>query len=422
MEKHETEKAVLVGVSADCMDKDERSTEISMDELKALLETAGGEACAIVLQNRQAPDSRSFIGEGKVAEIKQLIEVEECSLAVFDNELTPSQMKNLSDDLGVRVLDRSGLILDIFAQRAASKEGQLQVALAQYKYLLPRLTGMWTHLVRQTATGGGSPIGTRGPGETQLESDRRHIRRKITKLEEELESVRKTRTTQRRLREKNDTPTIALVGYTNAGKSTLLNKLTDSDIHTGDRLFDTLDTTTRRLRLNDTLEVLVSDTVGFIRKLPHHLIEAFKATLEELCYAQLLLHVIDVSNPDWEQQAEIVEKLIRELGAESTPIIKVYNKCDKLGDSFIPKDTGSIMVSARSGENLDRLIEEMIRILDNSKRVTLHIPYSKAGLLDMLHNEAGCVDVEYCQEYIKVSATCNAKLYGRVREYAVEVE
>lgn len=234
--------------------------------------------------------------------------------------------------------------------------------------------------------------------------------------------MRKTRTTQRRLREKNDTPTIALVGYTNAGKSTLLNKLTDSDIHTGDRLFDTLDTTTRRLRLNDTLEVLVSDTVGFIRKLPHHLIEAFKATLEELCYAQLLLHVIDVSNPDWEQQAEIVEKLIRELGAESTPIIKVYNKCDKLGDSFIPKDTGSIMVSARSGENLDRLIEEMIRILDNSKRVTLHIPYSKAGLLDMLHNEAGCVDVEYCQEYIKVSATCNAKLYGRVREYAVEVE
>lgn len=199
------------------------------------------------------------------------------------------------------MLDRSGLILDIFAQRAQTREGQLQVELAQYKYLLPRLTGMWTHLVRQTASGGSSPIGTRGPGETQLETDRRHIRRKIQKLEEELAAVRKVRSTQRRKREKNDVPVVALVGYTNAGKSTLLNCLTDAGIPANDRLFDTLDTTTRKLRIDEVTEVLISDTVGFIRKLPHHLVEAFKATLEELSYADVLLHVIDISNPDWEE-------------------------------------------------------------------------------------------------------------------------
>ena len=393
-----------------------------MEELRSLLETAGGTACATVLQNRDTPDPRSFIGEGKVAELKQLIEAHECTLAVFDNELSPSQMKNLSDDLGVRVLDRSGLILDIFAQRAATREGQLQVALAQYKYLLPRLTGMWTHLVRQTASGGGSPIGTRGPGETQLETDRRHIRRKISKLEEELETVRKNRTTQRRLREKNGIPVVALIGYTNAGKSTLLNKLTNSDIHTGDRLFDTLDTTTRRMRLSDTLEVLISDTVGFIRKLPHHLIEAFKATLEELRYADLLLHVIDVSNPDWEDQARIVDSIIEGLGAKTTPVIRVYNKCDKLGGAFIPKDTGSVMISASSGENIDALKDKMLDILDDGRLLTLNVPYSKAGLLDLIHKEAGQVQVQYLQECIEIKALCSSMLYGRIKEYVVEVE
>ena len=220
------ERAVLAGLSAASMDEHERSTEISMEELAALVETAGGEAVAMLIQNRPTPEPRSFIGDGKVQEMKQLIEMNDCDLAVFDNELSPSQMRVLSEDLGVKVLDRSGLILDIFAQRAQTKEGQLQVELAQYKYLLPRLTGMWTHLVRQTASGGSSPIGTRGPGETQLETDRRHIRRKIQKLEEELAAVRKVRSTQRRRREKNAMPVVALVGYTNAGKSTLLNCLT----------------------------------------------------------------------------------------------------------------------------------------------------------------------------------------------------
>ena len=282
------ERAVLAGLSAASMDESERSTEISMEELAALVDTAGGDTVAIIMQSRPTPDPRSFIGDGKVREMKELIAMNDCDLAVFDNELTPSQMRVLSEELGVKVLDRSGLILDIFAQRAQTREGQLQVELAQYKYLLPRLTGMWTHLVRQTASGGSSPIGTRGPGETQLETDRRHIRRKIQKLEEELAAVRKVRSTQRRRREKNDMPVVALVGYTNAGKSTLLNCLTGSDIPANDRLFDTLDTTTRRLRLDETQEVLLSDTVGFIRKLPTHLIEAFKATLEELSYADVL--------------------------------------------------------------------------------------------------------------------------------------
>lgn len=292
---------MLAGLAAASMEQSERSSEISMQELAALVETAGGQAVGMMIQNRPTPDPRSFIGDGKVAELKEFIEMNNCDLAVFDNELSPSQMRVLGEELGVKVLDRSGLILDIFAQRAQTREGQLQVELAQYKYLLPRLTGMWTHLVRQTASGGSSPIGTRGPGETQLETDRRHIRRKIQKLEEELAAVRKVRSTQRRKREKNDVPVVALVGYTNAGKSTLLNCLTDAGIPANDRLFDTLDTTTRKLRIDEVTEVLISDTVGFIRKLPHHLVEAFKATLEELSYADVLLHVIDISNPDWEE-------------------------------------------------------------------------------------------------------------------------
>ena len=265
IQKEKKERAVLVGLAADSMPPEERSTEITMEELAALLETAGGEAVGWSLQNRDTPDPGSFIGSGKAKEIKELIAGNDCELAVFDNELSPSQMRNLTEALGVKVLDRSGLILDIFAGRAQTREGRLQVELAQYQYLLPRLTGMWTHLVRQTASGGKSPIGTRGPGETQLETDRRHIRRKIQKLQEELEEVRRVRGTQRRRRQKNEVPSVALVGYTNAGKSTLLNALTGAGIHTGDRLFDTLDTTTRRLQLDDTLEVLLSDTVGFIR-------------------------------------------------------------------------------------------------------------------------------------------------------------
>ncbi len=403
------------------MELKERSTDESLDELEALLETAGGVCLGRVLQNRHTPEPRTFIGEGKVLELKTLIENERCTLAVFDNELSPSQMRALSNDLEVRVIDRSSLILDIFAQRARTREGRLQVELAQYKYLLPRLTGMWTHLVRQTASGGSSPIGTRGPGETQLETDRRHIRRKIDKLEEELEAVRKVRSTQRRRREKNNMPVVALVGYTNAGKSTLLNCLTDAGIPAVNRLFDTLDTTTRRLQISPTTEVLLSDTVGFIRKLPHHLVEAFKATLEELCYADVLVHVIDASNPEWRAQAEIVDELIEKLGAAQTPRLEVFNKCDLYTEDILPHGENVVRISAKTGEGTEELLAKVEEILNRGqKKVVLHIPYNKGGLVEVLHREADVQRVDYMTEFIEIEAVLNSEMYGRVREFAVE--
>lgn len=411
------ERAVLVGLAANSMDERERSTEVSMEELAALVETAGGATVAMVMQNLPTPNPRSFIGDGKVKEVKVLLELNDCGLAVFDNELSPSQHRVLSEELGVKVLDRSGLILDIFAQRARTREGQLQVELAQYKYLLPRLTGMWTHLVRQTASGGSSPIGTRGPGETQLESDRRHIRRRIQKLEEELATVRKVRDTQRRRREKNAMPVVALVGYTNAGKSTLLNCLTGSDIPANDRLFDTLDTTTRRLSLDETTEVLMSDTVGFIRKLPTHLVEAFKATLEELRYADVLLHVIDLSSPQWEEQARVVDELTRQLGAESTPCVRVYNKCDRY-IGILPRGEDCVCMSAKSGEGAAELVSLLLRLLAGGKRqVALKIPYSDAGLVDALNREATVLKLEYGEDGIAAEAVVSAELFGRVKKY-----
>ena len=416
------ERAALAGLAAANMDERERSTEISMAELAALVETAGGEAVVSVLQNKQSPDPRTFLGEGKVAELKACIEANECDLAVFDNELSPSQMRVLSEELGVRVLDRSGLILDIFAQRAQTKEGQLQVELAQYHYLLPRLTGMWTHLVRQTASGGSSPIGTRGPGETQLETDRRHIRRKIQKLEEELEAVRKVRRTQRRRREKNAMPVVALVGYTNAGKSTLLNRLTDADIPANDRLFDTLDTTTRRLKVDEAQEVLLSDTVGFIRKLPHHLVEAFKATLEELSYADVLLHVIDLSNPEWETQAEVVDRLIDQLGAAQTPCIRVFNKCDAyLG--ILPHGENIACISARTGEGTQDLLDMISKTLARqNRRAVLRIPYTEGALTELLHRECAVLRTEYLEDCVEIEAVVKPEHWGRVSPYAVSDE
>ncbi len=408
---------MLAGLAAASMDPRERSTEVSMEELAALVETAGGQAVAMLIQSRSAPDPRSFIGDGKVRELKELIAMNDCDLAVFDNELSPSQMRVLGEELGVRVLDRSGLILDIFAQRARTREGQLQVELAQYKYLLPRLTGMWTHLVRQTASGGSSPIGTRGPGETQLETDRRHIRRKIQKLEEELAAVRKVRGTQRRRREKNAMPLAALVGYTNAGKSTLLNCLTGADIPANDRLFDTLDTTTRRFRLDETQEILLSDTVGFIRKLPTHLVEAFKATLEELRYADVLLHVIDISNPEWEEQARVVDELIAQLGAQTTPCLRVYNKCDAYV-GILPHGEDVVCISAKSGEGADLLVNKLSSMLDRGKRhVRLRIPYGEAGLVDALNREGAVLSLEYGEENIRAEAIVPPELFGRVKAY-----
>ncbi|MDY4483445.1 MAG: GTPase HflX, partial [Butyricicoccus porcorum] len=287
MEEMESDRAVLVGLHASVFTAEEDATWETLDELEALLETAGGECVAKLLQTRNAPEARTFIGEGKLQELTELARDNDATLIVFDNELSPSQMRVLEEATGRPVLDRSALILDIFAQRARTGEGKLQVELAQYQYILPRLSGMGKTMSR---LGGG--IGTRGPGESKLESDRRHIRRRIDRLRRDLEDVRRVRAVQRRQRKKAELPLVAIVGYTNAGKSTLLNTLTDAGIEANDRLFDTLDPTTRKLRISDTQEILLSDTVGFIRKLPHHLVSAFKATLEEVAYADLLLHVV----------------------------------------------------------------------------------------------------------------------------------
>ncbi len=412
------DKVVLVGLNSPVLKRDQNAGEDTLEELSALVETAGGETVGMVLQNRSSPDPRTFIGEGKVAEIKDLVRHEEATMVIFDNDLSPSQLRVLTELLGVQVLDRCGLILDIFAQRARTREGRLQVELAQYQYLLPRLTGMWTHLERQAGTSGSGPIGSKGPGETQLETDRRHIHRKIDKLREDLEDVRRVRNTQRRQRRKNEIPVVALVGYTNAGKSTLLNQLTGAGIPANNRLFDTLDTTSRLLHVSDTTDVVLSDTVGFIRKLPHQLVEAFKATLEELEYADLLLHVIDASSPDWQGQARVVEDLILELGAGELPRIDVFNKADLLPPGEImPHGEDICAISAKSGAGVDKLLEMIARRLDKgARRVTIHLPYDQGGLLDLLYKEAKVEKVEYGAA-IDVTAVCTPRTLGRVEAF-----
>lgn len=416
MEKHEIETAILVGLNADLFKPEETATEESLEELEALLETAGGRCVAKVLQNRHAPDPHSFIGEGKTAEVKQLAEENGARMAIFDNDLSPSQIRALEELTGLTVLDRSALILDIFAQRAHTAEGRLQVELAQYQYLLPKLSGMGKSMSR---LGGG--IGTRGPGETKLETDRRHIRARIARLQEQLEQVRRTRAVQRERRIKNDMPVVALVGYTNAGKSTLLNRLTDAGIEANDRLFDTLDTTTRQLVVNDQLTVLVSDTVGFIAKLPHHLVDAFKATLEELEYADLLVHVIDSADPNREAHMQVVDKLIGQLARAGVPVLRCYNKADLTQASELPVGGDNLAVSAKNGDGIDKLLQAIdAKLGKRLHHVTLLLPYAMAGQLDILHSQAQVLRCEYGNDGIEVETICDETLFGRLREYAKE--
>lgn len=415
-EKVVQERAVLVGLNADCFSPEKTATEESLDELEALLETAGGFCTGKMLQNRHTPDAHSFIGEGKAIEVKLLVQATESTMVVFDNELSPGHIRALEEILGVTVLDRSALILDIFAQRAKTKEGRLQVALAQYQYLLPRLSGMGASLSRQ---GGG--IGTRGPGETKLESDRRHIRERIARLQDELEQVRRVRGVQRAQRMKNAVPVVAIVGYTNAGKSTLLNTLTDAGIPANNRLFDTLDTTSRRLRVSDTLEVVLSDTVGFIAKLPHHLVEAFQATLEELSYADLLIHVIDASDPEREAHIRVVDSLIEKLAKPGTPVLRCYNKADIAEVSEIPTGRDTVAISAKNAVGMDALLRAIEDALGHSRHhVELLLPYAAGGMIDSLHTGAQVIRTEYTAQGIVVEAVLDPILYGRLKQYVAK--
>lgn len=410
------ERAVLVGLNADCFTEQQTATEQSLEELEALLETAGGFCTGKVLQNRHAPDSHSFIGEGKAEEVRMLVEFTESTMVIFDNELSPGNIRALEEIIGVTVLDRSALILDIFAQRAKTKEGRLQVELAQYQYLLPRLSGMGKSLSRQ---GGG--IGTRGPGETKLESDRRHIRERINRLREELDQVRQVRGVQRERRMKNSVPVVAIVGYTNAGKSTLLNHLTGAGIPANNRLFDTLDTTSRQLTVSDNLDVILSDTVGFISKLPHHLVDAFRATLEELEYADLLLHVIDSADPDREAHIAVVDALIGKLAKPGTKVLRCYNKADLVDPADIPVGEDVAAISAKRGEGMEQLLQAIENALGHARHhVQLLLPYSAGGLVETLHNGAQVKNIDYTGEGIAVEAILDDILFGRMRDYVVK--
>ena len=408
-------RAALVSVVT--RDRTEEEAKASLEELRRLLETAGGKAVFVMMQNKETPDVRTYLGSGKAAELCYYCATNEADLAVFDCELSPSQIRNLEEVLGenVRVIDRSMLILDIFALHATSGEGKLQVELAQLKYTAPRLIGKGAALSR---LGGG--IGTRGPGESQLETDRRHLQRRIRALEEDLEQMAAGRRTQRQARDRSGLARIAIVGYTNAGKSTLLNYLTDAGILAKDQLFATLDPTTRKCQLPGGETVLLTDTVGFIRNLPHHLIHAFRSTLDEAVYADLLMIVIDASDPEAAAQLAVTEELLESLGAGGKPTLYVFNKCD-LG-AAVPgltrPDGACVYISAASGQGVDllmRCVEEMLHA--GKKRVTFFFPNAKQGLVNKLYENATVEDVEYGPDGVRVMATVDDKIYGPLKQY-----
>ena len=411
------EKAILVSIAKSSAELEE--CDKSLDELERLLNTAGAEAFAKVVQIKSSFDPKTCIGSGKVAEIKELCRNNEIGLVVFDFELSPSQIRNLENELGeVTVLDRSMLILDIFALHATSGEGKLQVELAQLKYSAPRLTGKGTELSRQ---GGG--IGSRGPGESKLETDRRHLKEKISALESKIKEIEHIREVMRSKRDRSDIPKIGIVGYTNAGKSTLLNALTDAGVLSENKLFATLDATTRKAELPGGESVLYTDTVGFIRKLPHHLVKAFKSTLDEVVYSDLLLIVSDASDPENQAQIAVTEEVISDLGAGEKPRLYVYNKSDML-DVIPPRSTwreDEVYISARSGLGMDDMLEKITGILSKSKKERiLHIPYDKQGILNSLYTTYTVLGTEYCAEYVEVRVVLDEKGYGQYRRYSFE--
>ena len=405
------ESALLVGVDSGDFDCEE-----SLSELAELAKTAGAEVQAKVTQKRENPDAATYIGRGRLEEIKDFCRDNETDLLIFDTELTPSQQRNIEDITGIRVIDRTELILDIFAARARSGEGTLQVEPAQLKYSLPRLGGKGTSLSR---LGGG--IGTRGPGETKLETDRRHIRRRIKSLEDDLEALSKRRRIARARREKDGTQTVAIVGYTNAGKSTLMNTLTQAGVLAEDKLFATLDPTARALTLPDGRRVMLIDTVGFIRRLPHGLVEAFKSTLEEAATATLILNVCDASSPECAEHLDVTNRLLDELGCSGKPIIAVFNKCDVAPDiGWLSAGLRSVKISALNGEGLDLLLEEIVKALPPTrKKVSLLLPYSMGSDAALLRSDGAVEKEEYREDGLFMTVTADINLLDKYKDYIV---
>lgn len=398
-------------VSVDCGKFD---AQASLDELCELVESAGAEPVLTVLQKLDRPETATFVGSGKLIEIKEICEAQEIDLIVCDSELSPTQLKTLERETDVRTIDRTTLILDIFALRARSREGKLQVELAQLKHLLPRLTGKGVALSR---LGGG--IGTRGPGETKLETDRRHIHRRMETLKEQLRDVENHRTRLRERRSKDGVITVAIVGYTNAGKSTLMNYLTDAGVLAQDKLFATLDPTSRALKLPSGVSVMLIDTVGLVRRLPHGLVEAFKSTLEEAALSDIILNVCDASSPEAHVHMEVTADLLAELGCGDTPIINVMNKCDRLDKLDLAPDTeNTIHISAKNGEGIENLLAAIDRNLPvRVRRVKLLIPFSEGGLVNQIRRDGTLISETYTAEGTEVEAIVDEDMYGRIKKF-----
>lgn len=406
-------KARIIAV---CVDTGLYDAEVSMDELCELSATAGGEVVARVIQKRPAFDPASCIGSGRLGELALLCSDRQADRIIFDNELTATQIRNIEDACGVMTIDRTMLILDIFAQRAVTKEGKLQVELAQNKYRLPRLAGMGTKLSR---LGGG--IGTRGPGESKLETDKRHIRARIQTLSQQLESIEKRRSFQRTKRKKDGVLTCAVVGYTNAGKSTLMNRLTDAGVLAEDKLFATLETTSRAIELPDGRSLTLIDTVGFIRRLPHQLVEAFKSTLEEAASADVIIHLCDASSEECEQQSRVALELLKELGCEGIPTVTAFNKCDLLPyTEGLCTDESSVLISAKTGFGIDRLLEAVAKALKPTAiRTRILLPYDKSGLESRILENGKIYERDYSANGIVIDALIDRRILRLFEPYII---
>ena len=409
------QRLILVGVAT----SDNDDTKDSLEELAELVKTAGAETVAMVIQNREKPHPGTYLGKGKIEEVLVMVQELQADGIVCDDELSPAQMKNLEDALGCQIMDRTMVILDIFAQHASTREGKIQVELAQLKYRSSRLIGMGNVLSR---LGGG--IGTRGPGETKLETDRRYIKERIAELNREAQDIRTHRELLRNQRLKKGTPVISLVGYTNAGKSTILNYLSDAGVLAENKLFATLDTTTRKVELPNGSEIFLTDTVGFIQKLPHHLVQAFRATLEELQYADILLHVVDASNPNRAEHMKVVYETLKSLGCENTPVITVFNKMDNDVELPLPMDTMArdiVQVSAWKGDGMDVLLERVEKLLQSfRKSMTALVPYTEGSLIGWVHGRCEIIKEEHTAEGVLLEVYVDEESANRLAKFKVE--